>query len=63
MNQTNFNPSWEAPDHSQYGDQTLYDVISGRGAVRVSVELSVTTIVAIFVAFVLAGVVSRLLIS
>jgi hypothetical protein len=60
MNQNEF---YTAPDHSMYNDQTLYDIISGRGSVRVSVELSMTTIIAIFIAFVLAGVVSRLLIS
>ena len=44
-------------------NQTLYDVISGQGAIRVSVELAMNTIIAVFVAFVLAGVVSRLLIK
>ena len=44
-------------------NQTLYDVISGQGAIRVSVELAVNTIIAIFVAFVLAGVISRVLIK
>ena len=44
-------------------DQTLLDIISGQGAVRVAVELSTQTIIMIFVAFVLAGVVSRLLIK
>lgn len=43
--------------------QNLFDIISGQGAVRVSVELSMQTIVYVFVAFVLAGVVSRLLIK
>jgi len=51
MNEYNQNP------------QTLYDVISGQGAIRVSVELSMYTILSIFVAFILAGVVSRLLIQ
>lgn len=46
-----------------YGDQTFYDIISGRGSVRVSVELSMETIFMIFIAFVLAGVVSRILIK
>lgn len=46
-----------------YGDQTLYDIITGQGSVRVSVELSSTTIIMIFIAFVLSGVVSRLLIK
>jgi hypothetical protein len=49
--------------NGNYPDQTLYDIISGQGSVRVSVELSPTTIMLIFVAFVLAGVVSRLLIK
>ena len=31
-----------------YGDQTFYDIISGRGSVRVSVELSMETIFMIF---------------
>ena len=44
-------------------NQTLLDIISGQGAVRVSVELSMQTIIYVFIAFVLAGVVSRLLIS
>ena len=44
-------------------DQNLLDIISGQGAVRVSVELSTQTIIMIFIAFVLAGVVSRLLIK
>ena len=44
-------------------DQTLLDIITGQGAVRVSVELSMQTIIMIFIAFVLAGVVSRLLIK
>jgi len=44
-------------------DQDLLDIISGKGAVRVSVELSVNTIIMIFIAFVLSGVVSRLLIK
>jgi len=44
-------------------NQNLFDIISGEGAVRVSVELSMNTIIAIFIAFVLAGVVSRLLIK
>lgn len=44
-------------------DQDLLDIISGKGAVRVSVELSMATIIAIFIAFVLSGVVSRLLIK
>jgi hypothetical protein len=48
---------------NQYGDQTFYDIITGKGAVRVSVELSLETIISIFIAFVLAGVVSRLLIK
>jgi|TARA_R100001594_G_scaffold41050_1_gene73023 hypothetical protein len=43
--------------------QDLLDIISGQGAIRVSVELSMNTIIAIFIAFVLAGVVSRLLIK
>jgi hypothetical protein len=43
--------------------QDLFDIISGQGAVRVSVEMSMQTIMMIFVAFVLAGVVSRLLIK
>lgn len=46
-----------------FGQQNLYDIISGAGAVRVSVELSTNTIISIFIAFILAGVVSRLLIS
>jgi len=45
------------------GDQTFYDIITGRGSIRVSVELSMQTIFMVFVAFVLAGVVSRLLIK
>tara|TARA_R110000751_G_scaffold12214_1_gene42093 strand:- start:1932 stop:2081 length:150 start_codon:yes stop_codon:yes gene_type:complete len=48
---------------NDYNNQTLYDIISGQGSVRVSVELSTSTIIAIFIAFVLAGVVSRLLIK
>ena len=44
-------------------DQTLLDIITGQGAIRVSVELAMNTIIAIFIAFVLAGVVSRLLIK
>ena len=44
-------------------NQTLYDIISGQGSVRVSVELSPATIIAVFVAFVLAGGGSRLLIK
>ena len=47
---------------TDYGNQTLYDIISGQGAVRVSVELSMGTIISIFVAFILAGVVSRMLV-
>ena len=46
-----------------YGDQSFYDIITGKGAVRVAVELSLETIISIFIAFVLAGVVSRLLIK
>jgi hypothetical protein len=46
-----------------FGNQTLYDIISGQGAVRVEVALSTQTILMIFIAFVLAGVVSRLLIK
>jgi hypothetical protein len=48
---------------NDYNNQTLYDIISGNGSVRVSVELSTSTIIAIFIAFILAGVVSRLLIK
>ena len=43
--------------------QDLLDIISGQGAIRVSVELSTTTIFMIFIAFVLSAVVSRLLIK
>ena len=46
-----------------FGQQTLYDIISGQGAVRVEVGLSTATILMIFIAFVLSGVVSRLLIK
>ena len=46
-----------------FGNQTLYDIISGQGAVRVEVGLSTPTILMIFIAFVLSGVVSRLLIK
>jgi hypothetical protein len=48
---------------NDFNNQTLYDIISGNGSIKVSVELSTTTIIAIFIAFVLAGVVSRLLIK
>tara|TARA_R100000231_G_scaffold33800_1_gene29705 strand:+ start:16913 stop:17059 length:147 start_codon:yes stop_codon:yes gene_type:complete len=44
-------------------DQTFYDVISGQGAIRVSVELSYQTIVAIFIAFIIANLVSKAIIS
>ena len=43
--------------------QNIFDIISGQGAIRVSVELSIATIMYIFIAFVLAGVVSRVLIK
>ena len=43
--------------------QNIFDIISGQGAIRVSVELSIETIMYIFIAFVLAGVVSRVLIK
>jgi len=43
--------------------QNIFDIISGQGAIRVSVELSMATIMYIFIAFVLAGVVSRVLIK
>tara|TARA_R100001463_G_scaffold119727_3_gene175668 strand:- start:3118 stop:3270 length:153 start_codon:yes stop_codon:yes gene_type:complete len=49
--------------YEQQTQQDLFDIISGQGAVRVSVELSMTTIIYIFIGFVLAGVVSRLLIK
>jgi len=49
--------------YEQQTQQDLFDIISGQGAVRVSVEMSMQTIMMIFVAFVLAGVVSRLLIK
>lgn len=48
---------------NDYDQQNLFDIINGTGAVRVSVELSMTTILYIFVGFVLAGVISRLLIK
>ena len=44
-------------------DQNLLDIISGQGSIKVSVELSTQTIITIFLAFVIAGVVSRLLIK
>lgn len=50
-------------EYNQQTNQSLFDIISGQGAVRVSVELSMNTIISVFVAFVLAGVVSRLLIK
>ena len=49
--------------YAQQTQQDLFDIISGQGAVRVSVELSMQTIVYVFIAFVLAGVVSRVLIK
>jgi hypothetical protein len=49
--------------YEQQTQQDLFDIISGQGAVRVSVELSMQTIVYVFIAFVLAGVVSRVLIK
>jgi len=49
--------------YEDYSQQSLLDIISGQGAVRVSVELSMQTIIYVFIAFVLAGVVSRLLIK
>ena len=49
--------------NEEYGNQSLFDIISGQGSIRVSVELSMQTILSVFIAFVLAGVVSRLLIK
>ena len=49
--------------YEQQTQQDIFDIISGQGAVRVSVELSMQTIVYVFIAFVLAGVVSRVLIK
>ena len=49
--------------YEQQTQQDLFDIISGQGAVRVSVELSMQTIVYVFIAFVLAGAVSRVLIK
>tara|TARA_R110002096_G_scaffold235204_1_gene425396 strand:+ start:70 stop:225 length:156 start_codon:yes stop_codon:yes gene_type:complete len=49
------------PQNLNYPDQTLYDIISGNGSIKVSVELSPITIVSIFIAFVLAGVVTNLI--
>ena len=49
--------------YEQQTQQDLFDIISGQGSVRVSVELSMQTIVYVFIAFVLAGVVSRVLIK
>ena len=43
--------------------QDIFDIISGEGAVKVSVDVSFTSILYIFLAFVLANVLSRLIIK
>jgi len=45
------------------GNQTFFDVISGNAPIRVSVELRFETIMLIFIAFLLANVVGRVLIK
>ena len=44
-------------------NQTLLDIISGEGAIKVQVDVSFTSILFIFLAFVLANVLSRLIIK